>query len=162
VTNVIGDEAWYLRELQEQAPNKVAADLKTAIAQATADYDGSVWGDVHRLELFHPFAVIPFVGDRYRFGDVPYGGGVQTVMKSGHNPSDDNYRPTHGATARFLSDLSDLDSNWAVLVSGQDGWFNSASFLDQLPLFVDGEYIQLPLRMEVVRERAYRTMVLHP
>ena len=47
-------------------------------------------------------------------------------------------------------------------MSGQDGWFNSPSFLDQLPLFVEGEYIQLPLRMDVVRENAYRTMVLHP
>ena len=40
-----------------------------------------------------------------------------------------------------------------VLLGGQDGHFNSASFLDQAELWFSGAYIEMPLRIETVRER---------
>jgi penicillin amidase len=49
-----------------------------------------------------------------------------------------------------------------VLLGGQDGWFNSSTFLDQVPRWVKREYIQMPLRPEVVQSRAARKTELRP
>lgn len=162
LTDVIGDEFSLEAYLEEGNQREVATVLRSAIAMGAEEAKGKAdWGSVHRLQLVHPFTAIPLVGDRYRFGDEPIGGSTQTLMKSGHNPGGEDFTPYHGASARFISDLSDLDANYFVLVGGQDGWLNSANFLDQMPLFLAGEYIQLPLRLEKVRARAVETQVLN-
>ena len=46
-----------------------------------------------------------------------------------------------------------MDRNWFVVLGGQDGWLNSSAFLDQVPLWLEGEYIEMPLRLETVRAR---------
>lgn len=51
------------------------------------------------------------------------------------------------------AELNDLDENYFVLLGGQDGWIGSENFLDQVPLWKSGEYMQLPLSTEGVRER---------
>jgi penicillin G amidase len=53
--------------------------------------------------------------------------------------------------ARHISDLSDLDRNYFVLLGGQDGWLGSTTFLDQVALWQQGKYITLPLRPETAR-----------
>ena len=50
-----------------------------------------------------------------------------------------------------ISDLSDLDANFFVLLGGQDGRLGSAALTDQFTLWRAGEYIQMPLRLETVR-----------
>ena len=89
-------------------------------------------------------------------------GSIHTLMKATHQRVSRRHRATYGANARFVSDLSDLDANYAVLAGGQDGWFNSSTFDDQVSLFLAGDYVQMPLRLETVRARAARTMTLLP
>lgn len=163
LTDVIGADFKILADLETGERDTLEPALKGALAQAAdrlAEFEN--WGDAHRLELFHPFAAIPLVGSSYRFGNYRFGGSTQTLMKAGHRRSGDNYAALYGASARFLSDLSDLDSNYFVLLGGQDGWFNSSTFLDQVPLWFKGEYIQMPLRPEVVQSRAARKTELRP
>jgi len=161
VTDVVGGEYRVLADLREDDPAALRPALDAALAWAAREAaKWPDWGAVHRLELVHPFAAIPLVGETYRFGNRPVGGSVQTLAKSGHRPGGDDFLPTHGATARFLADLSDLDSNYAVLVGGQDGWLNSATFLDQMPLFLAGQYIRMPLRPETARRGAAWVMEL--
>ena len=68
------------------------------------------------------------------------------------------FSETHGASLRAIFDLSDPDANYFALLGGQDGWFNSSTFLDQFELWQRGDYVRLPLRPETVRtEFPHRT-----
>jgi penicillin amidase len=122
----------------------------------------TAWGDAHRLRLAHPLGFLPVLGSRYRYGDVPVAGSNDTVMKTAHAPVEDRHPTRYGSNARHISDLSDVDRNWFVLLGGQDGWINSANFLDQSKLWLQGRYIQVPLRIESVRDRFRHKTVLAP
>ena len=120
------------------------------------------WGEMHRLQLAHPLANIPLIGKRYVFSNLPVGGSNDTLMKTAHGAVDKPHTARYGSTARHISDLSDLDRNYFVLLGGQDGWINSSTYLDQLQLWRAGEYIQLPLRQATLRERFPYHMELSP
>lgn len=126
--------------------------LRRSLEQAAEKLDAfPTWGDMHRLELRHPLAFLPVVGQRFQFADYPIGGSSDSLMKTAHASTDLRHRASYGANARHVSDLSDLDRNWFVLLGGQDGWLNSSTFLDQVPLWLEGRYLEMPLRLETVR-----------
>jgi len=110
-----------------------------------------VWGGMHRLKLAHPFGRVAIFGKRYIFGDMPASGGNESVNKTAYQPSLKRHDTAYGSNARHISDLSDLDRNFFVLLGGQDGWIGSANFMDQVHLWQKGEYIQVPLRPQSVR-----------
>ena len=115
------------------------------------------WGAMHRLGLDHPLSRLPLVGERFRFTDVPVGGANDTLMKTAHHTGADRHFVDYGSNARHISDMSDVDRNYFVLLGGQDGHIGSTTFLDQTELWLEGTYIEMPLRIETVRERfAYR------
>lgn len=120
------------------------------------------WGDMHRLVLRHPLAFVPVIGRRFEFADYPIGGSSDSLMKTAHGSTDERHRATYGANARHISDLSDPDRNWFVLLGGQDGWLNSSTSLDQVPLWLEGRYIEVPLRLETVRARFCKVTELRP
>ena len=139
----------------------VEAALRTALAEKArglAEFDR--WGDMHRLAMSHPLSFLPLLGSRYRFTDLPAGGGSQTLMKTAHRLTTARHATRYGSTARHISDMSDMDRNYFVLLGGQDGWLNSSNFLDQLDPWRRGKYIEMPLRMKTVRETfAHRTIL---
>ncbi|MCY4066067.1 MAG: penicillin acylase family protein, partial [Rhodospirillaceae bacterium] len=122
----------------------------------------ATWGDMHRLSLGHPLSFVPLIGDRYRFGDHPADGSSDTLMKTAHSPSDERHDTRYGQQARHLSDLADMDDNRFLLLGGQDGWFNSSTALDQVPMWRRGDYIRLPMRAESVKAWRARAMRLKP
>ncbi|GGF39519.1 penicillin amidase [Aliidongia dinghuensis] len=110
------------------------------------------WGDVHRLRLRHPLGALPvLLGRRYRYFDLPAGGSSETVMKTAHGLASGRHAVRYGSNARHISDLADLDQNHFVLLGGQDGWFGSTTFTDQVTLWRAGAYVQIPLRPETVK-----------
>lgn len=131
-------------------------------AAATAYASGDSWGDRHRLIIQHPLANIPIIGSRYRFLDLPAGGSSESLMKTAHGPAGERHQVRYGSQARHISDMADPDANYFVLLGGQDGWFNSTTFLDQVDLWQNGEYVQVPLTVEAVRDRSVATTVLSP
>ena len=140
-----------------------AALLRTALDSAGRRLDDfPTWGDMHRLSLGHPLSFAPLIGARYNFGDHPAPGSSDTLMKTAHDPADGRHNTRYGQQARHLSDLSDIDRNWFLLLGGQDGWFNSSTALDHVPLWQRGDYIQLPMRAETVKRWRVRTMRLQP
>ncbi len=170
-----GAEDWQafagLGRAKEMLLNDIAAtdddamtrQLRAALADATeALRDIPDWGTMHRLELRHPLAFIPIIGDRFRFGDHPIGGSNDTLMKTAHSASKERHRVRYGSQARHVSDMTDPDANWFVLLGGQDGWINSSTFLDQVPMWLEGEYIHMPLRLETVQAEFDRTVTLTP
>lgn len=142
---------------------QLAPMLKGSISRASARFDSFAdWGDMHRLVLQHPLAFLPVVGGRFRFADVPVAGSSDTLMKTAHGLTNERHRTSYGANARHLSDMSDLDRNYFVILGGQDGWLNSGTFLDQVPLWRDGAYIRMPLRLDTVKAEFGHRMVLQP
>ncbi len=122
--------------------------LRTA-AKAIGTHE--TWGDRHRLRLGHPMALIPVLGRAWRSTDLPAGGGADTLMKTAHQQTARRHAITYGSMARHISDLSDLDRNHFVLLGGQDGWPGSTTFLDQVALWQEGQYVSVPLRKETAR-----------
>ena len=151
------------QELRAAPAGAVVPALNTALdAAAPAIVRFGRWGEMHRLRLAHLLGAAPVIGGRYRFGDAPAGGSRSTVMKTAHGLTTERHNTSFGANARHVSDLSDPDANYFVLLGGQDGWFNSSTFLDQFDLWQRGGYIRIPLRLETVRASFARHMTLRP
>ncbi|WP_416897164.1 MAG: penicillin acylase family protein [Minwuia sp.] len=167
VLEVIGRWSWFrvklAADLRRLGPKDAADAVAHAISESreTVDEFGE-WGRMHRLQLRHPLANAPVIGGRYVFGDVPGGGSNETVMKSAHNPTEERHPAFYGSQARQISDMSDPDANWFVILGGQDGWLNAEGFTDQLPLWQRGEYIRMPLSRERVEAEFERITVLTP
>ena len=139
-------------DLAERSDHIIAAALRKAVPRAArALRQFGSWGRMHRLDLAHFLASVPVLGRRYRFAKAPAPGGSDTLLKSGNPLTDRPHRSHLVSTARHISDLSDPDANWFVLLGGQDGWLGSTTLLDQTELFRTGAYIRMPLRPETVR-----------
>jgi len=145
-------------------------DVKTFETALTAGLDQAAdalasyptWGDMHRMSIQAQYAAIPVIGSRYVFDNVPTAGSGETVLKSDHAPSAEKHDTRYGAQARHVSDLSDPDANWFVMLGGNDGWFNSSTFRDQVPAFMSGDSFKVPLRIETVRATFPHKMDLKP
>jgi len=135
----------------------VAAPLAT---RAMARFGN--WGAIHRLRLPHALARLPLLGRRLAFGDWPVGGNSETILKSGGGFTDKRHFAGLVAVSRHVSDMGDLDANFFVLLGGQDGWLGSTTLLDQVALWRDGTYVQVPLRPETVRARFIHETILRP
>jgi penicillin amidase len=141
-------DAWAL--LAEDLAKSDPQRLRQAVAQSLTAAEPLFlklghWGKAHRLQLSHFFGRAPVIGKRYRFANLPSAGANETLMKTAHGFARGRHHVRYGANARHLSDLADPDQNHFVLLGGQDGWLGSDTWLDQLPLWRAGEYIQMPL-----------------
>ncbi|MEN8719022.1 MAG: penicillin acylase family protein [Oceanococcaceae bacterium] len=120
------------------------------------------WGDVHRLEVQHVLGRVPLLGRRWRYGDIPLPGNNATVAKSVGPWNGEKHTAYFGQQARHVSDMADRDANHFILFGGNDGWPESVNFRDQLPLFLAGEMLSLPLSTEGVARVFERRMALQP
>jgi penicillin G amidase len=135
--------------LKRDAFAKAAVSGLQAGVEARKKY--ATWGDMHRLIVQGQFAAIPVIGSRYVFDDVPAAGSGETVLKTDHEMSTERHPTRYGAQARHVSDLSDPDANWFVMLGGNDGWYNSSTFRDQVAAFQAGQSYKVPLQLETVR-----------
>ena len=133
-------------------PAVITRALRYAVPRATHGLRRfGTWGRMHRLEPRHVMASIPGLGRFYRFGEWAADGGNDTLMKTAHALTGRRHHAALASTARHISDLSDMDANWFVLLGGQDGWIGSTTLFDQTRLWRAGAYIHVPLRPETVR-----------
>ncbi len=152
-----------LEDIAAAPAPELAAHLRAALAEASARRaDFADWGAMHRLRLGHPLQFVPIVGRRFVFADYPAGGSTDTLMKTAHATTSERHATRYGANARHISNLADADANFFVLLGGQDGWINAANFADQVALWRDGRYVQVPLRLASVRARFGVRIDLHP
>ena len=136
-----------------------AADEKTLRAALAAGLEAAVdglesfasWGEMHRLSLAHPLSYVPLIGGRYEFAEAGVGGSSETLMKTAHDRSAERHSVDYGSNARHISDMTDPDENYFVLLGGQDGWFNSTTILDQWELWRRGDYVRVPLTLDAIR-----------
>jgi penicillin amidase len=150
-----------LDDMDRADPATLAPLLARALRHTAERYqDYANWGEMHRLALGHPLRFLPLLGSRYRFAEHPIGGSTDALMKTAHASTDTRHTARYGANARHISDLSGLDRNYFVILGGQDGWLGSSTFLDQVPLWLDGRYVEMPLSADRVAERFPRRMEL--
>ena len=148
-------------EFAEDAELGRAIDLALGPAvEAAAEFP--TWGDMHFMRLANPLAFLPMIGDRYVMSETPAAGSSQTLMKTAHAMTDQRHNTTFGSNARHVSDMSDLDANFFVVLGGQDGRINSTAYADQFALWQRGDYIQMPLRLETVHRQFPHVTVLTP
>ncbi|MBB4284929.1 penicillin acylase family protein [Roseospira goensis] len=159
-----GDGKWrvfeVVRALEDPALLAVAEGALATAAETLETH--RVWGDIHRMPMATVLGNVPLLGGRYRFGTFPTGGSQETLMKAAHPETTEPHTVRYGAQARHISDLSDPDDNHFVLLGGQDGWFNSATQLDQIDLWRAGRLIRVPLRPETVAREAVVVHRLSP
>jgi penicillin amidase len=152
-----------IEDIEAAAPARIRAALRHGLTAAADGIDDFAnWGEMHRLGLAHPLSFLPLVGSRFRFADHPIGGSTDTLMKTAHGAVEGRHFARYGSNARHISDLSDPDENYFVLLGGQDGWINAANFLDQVPLWLKGDYVRMPLRLKTVKERFPHVIELGP
>lgn len=137
-----------LDALDSAARKALLRRAAAAATRAAAQYPS--WGDMHRLRIDHLLGMVPMLGRALRVADWPAGGSRESPMKNAHGLVHRRHAVQYGAQARHTSDLADLDTNHFVLLGGNDGWVGSANYADQLALWRQGGYVQMPLRPETV------------
>jgi penicillin amidase len=144
------------------APNhKVAPLVRSALKRLARRRAIPPWGELHRLRLEHSLGSLPG-GKRYRFFDLPVGGTSDTVMKTSNVLAKGRHAVRFGSNARQICDMADPDENHFTLLGGQDGWFGSTTFLDQVALWREGRYIRQPLSAPAVRAAFPHVVQLTP
>lgn len=156
--------AHYALKLRSLDPEKFAIAVhKGLLAGAKAMQEYKTWGEMHRLIVQGQFAAIPVIGSRYVFDDVPAAGSSDTILKTDHENTTVRHPTRYGAQARHVSDLSDPDANWFVMLGGNDGWYNSSTFRDQVDAFMSGKSYQVPLQIETVHSTfKHKTVINAP
>jgi penicillin G amidase len=150
-------------DMERMSPSRLLRALRTAEPKVVRDVRRfRTWGAMHRLEPRHVMAIFPLLGQYFRFGDWATSGSSDAVMKTGHGLTSRRHHASLASTARHISDLSDIDGNWFVLLGGQDGWIGSTTLLDQTTLWQEGRYIQMPLSPDGVEQYYPRRMELTP
>lgn len=102
------------------------------------------WGRIHKVKIAHPFGNLPVIGSFFTLYKGGYPGSVATVFKAAFNDHTKGYKVNFGANLRVIFDLSENDSNYGVLLGGQDGFWGSEQIQDQIKPWMRGEYIKLP------------------
>jgi penicillin amidase len=143
--------------MRETLRAALAAGLKAAADGLDSFAD---WGAMHRLSLAHPLSNVPLIGGRYEFAEAGAGGSSETLMKTAHRASGEQHTVSYGSNARHISDMTDPDENYFVLLGGQDGWFNSTNILGQWALWRRGKYVRVPLTRAGVRASFPHTLAL--
>ncbi|MET3576065.1 penicillin acylase family protein [Bhargavaea ullalensis] len=96
------------------------------------------WGDFHQLVFPHPLGSASPVFERLLSPPrtATSGSGI-TVQAAGFK---EDGSADHGASWRFVADLSDLSSTWNIVGPGQSGHMKSEWFHDQAKDWVAGDY----------------------
>jgi penicillin amidase len=121
------------------------------------------WGEVHQLYLSHPLAQVAALEVIFGFdrGGIPRAGTPHTVDVADYG-SGDGFPVRNGASQRHVSDLADLDAGGFVLPGGQSGYPGGRHALDQLPLWLEGKLVPVPLSRAGAEARTVRRTALQP
>ena len=150
------------RAIVASQANKRQTALARAASAAAEVVKQADWGARHRLVLQHPLAMVPFFGRRYHMFDLPAAGSSETLLKSAHPLTIERHRASYGSVSRHISDLADPEANYFALLGGQDGWIGSTTFADQVELWQQGSYVQIPLQVEAVHRLFPHETILSP
>lgn len=152
-----------LEDMKALSDEALRDAVQRALPAAVQRFDRyRTWGEVHRIRLKHWLGALPGLGRYINVPSFATIGSSNTVCKNVNKLNPGPHNVGFGASARHVSDLSDLDANDFVLLGGQDGWAGSANYCDQVAIWNRGEYVRVPMRLESVRAAFTHTTVLRP
>ncbi|NHJ46477.1 MAG: penicillin acylase family protein [Asgard group archaeon] len=118
--------------------NKALTGLVTYFG--TEDITTWEWGELHQIKIDH-LTGLSSLG----FGPVPVDGTGSTVSPfSGYHLWDGENVVLdycgHGSSERMILDFNNLSNSVSIIPSGQRGISNSVHYIDQLLMYLDGEF----------------------
>lgn len=138
------DEAGGVDELVTKALQKSVKDLKGIYGDEMSKWQ---WGEEHQVQFKHPISsaseVLAYVLDSKK---VPVAGSKVTVRAAA---PDQNGIVNHGASWRFVADLSDLSKAYHIVGPGQSGHVKSVWYNDQVDDWVNGTYHETVIKGKV-------------
>ncbi len=126
-----------IAKLLEDSLQLALKDIKESQGNDIKDW---TWGEYHQVHFDHPLSSVSPL--QYVFnskGGVPANGSGVTVQAAGFKTDGTT---DHGASWRFVADLSDLSVTNHLVGPGQSGHLKSKWYSDQLEKWVDGTYHQ--------------------
>lgn len=111
------------------------------------------WGQFHPITIEYVFGELPWIGKAFQIKTLPASGANDTLYKRAFVMKEHMAKVTYGASARHISDMSDINANYFVLFGAQNGYPFSPDSSNQIDLWEEGKYIQIPLEIEKVREQ---------
>ena len=146
--------------------SRVSPSITTgAVREAVANAAAYRWGEAHLLQLDHLLAPVRALGGLLGFGrrDIPIAGDPYTVYAATHTGRFPPFAVRHGVSQRHVVDLADPDgSGGFILPGGQSGFPRSPHAFDQLPRWIEGGLVPLPLARSRVEARAVSQFRLVP
>ncbi len=125
-----GVDAWL-----EQAFLEMMEEMKE---KHGSDYMEWNWGDEHLLTFDHPLSGASPILARFLNPDpIPIGGSGITTQAAAFNEQGE---VTHGASWRFVADLTDLSSAYHIVGPGQSGHMKSDWLHSQVDDWAEGSY----------------------
>ena len=156
----------FLSLIKEDIDFVITMGFKDAVSYLESemgpDIDDWAWGDLHTLNIYHPFGKkSALMGKLFNIGPLPMGGSLFTVNPATYRLTDP-WEVYHGASLRYIIDLSDMNNSKMVTPNGISGNFMSPHYDDQTELWIDYKYRPFVLSREGVDEDARYTLELKP
>ncbi|MGO1060431.1 penicillin acylase family protein [Planococcus sp. FY231025] len=145
-----GNEGAWIKEYG--GTGKWLADaLETSVREIEEEFgedpEDWEWGEDHKLTFPHPLAgASPIFAEFLNPDPVPIGGSNITVQAAAF---DSEGNVDHGASWRFVADLSDLSSAHHIVGPGLSGHMKSDFFHNQVDDWASGDYHETVLQEEV-------------
>jgi penicillin amidase len=147
-SRLVGYTAHLLQSLSKHEAQPIITQGLNRARQLGETYD--VWGDIHTMKLGHLASAIPVIGNQYVTDEFPASGNRETLMKTSSDRTPMPHSVNYGSNARQVSDLSNPDANYFLLLGGQDSFAGSDNYTDQVYLWRIGQYIQMPLSTDKI------------
>lgn len=138
-----------------------------ALKDALRSARGKTWGQLHTLEMRHPFAVVPVLSSLLDLAPeaLPWHGSPGTLNASffmEKKNRTDRFQAVVGPSWRFVIDFADPDGATMVLPAGNSGNPMSPHYMDFREMWKSGQRWNVPISEAKVRQKTVQTTVLLP
>lgn len=118
------------------------------------------WGNQHQLTIQHPLGKVKALDFIFNYNSKSYavGGSFHTVSPYFYSYNEKG-NVKNGASHRQIYTAGDWDNSYSIIPTGNSGLSNSPHYLDQLDLFIQGEYHPDYFSKEkVIENQSYKTV----
>ena len=161
------DSPWYAdaasgrRRTREEL---IETALKLAVARLRRDVNPTprkwAWGRMHQIRYSHTLGSAPILGWLFNRGPYPIGGDGTTPNQTAYMPELPPGLVQVQASYRQILDVGNWDAAQGVTASGQSGHPVSRNYADQIPMWLEGAYHEMPWSRAAVEEAARHRLIL--
>ena len=149
----------------ERRDDVIRKSLEEAIAELKSTLGGEMktwqWGLLHTLTFRHPFGSQPPLGSVFNIGPFPVGGSG-TTLNNGEYFLADPYQTTLGPSMREIVDFARPEASRFVIPTGESGQPLNEHYSDQTELWLNGEYVLIPIDSAAAVSSARHALRLLP